>query len=232
MPTRGELIDRFRFMAFFLAVSILALALLHACQSASLDDIEPAGTTYFPLSVGNTWVFTSSRSLPDSTTLVTKDTLQIDESVVAGGKRFYRLRWSSWSGTQTGTWVYRDEAGNVHWSDSPQAHSHDFLVFDAKVGATWNTGRDGCLDSLRMWDDYAVVETPYGRFDGVQVIGDVARCSDFGWGVSTARGIGPVRWVQITIAGQIDWLLSEAHVRDDAAPHILAEKPRITNTNH
>ncbi len=219
-------------MAFFLAVSVLALALLYACQSAPSDDIQPAGASFFPLSVGNTWVFTSSRSLADSTLLVTRDTLLIDESVVAKGKRFYRLRWTSWSGTQTDTWVYRDGAGNLHWSDSPQSPTHQFLVFDAKVGKSWDTGRDGCLDSLRMWDDYAVVETPYGRFDGVQVIGDVARCSDFGWGVSTARGVGPVRWVQITIAGPIEWVLTEARINDDAAPKVLAAKPRITNDNH
>lgn len=218
-------------MAFFLAVSVLALAVLHACQSASVDDIQPAGSTFFPLSVGNTWVFTSSRSLPDSTTVVAKDTLLIDESTVVSGKRLYRLLWSSWSGTQSDTWVWRDDSGNVHWTDSPQARSHRFLVFGAKVGETWETGRDGCLDSLRMWEDYAVVETPYGRFDGVQVIGDVTRCADYGWGVSTARGVGPVRWVQVTIAGPIEWLLTEAHVQDDAAPNILAEKTRIVN-NH
>ncbi len=232
MSGRGQLFGRVGFTAFFLAVCLLAMVALHACQFSASDEIQPAGPSFFPLSVGNSWVFTSTRNLADSTSLVTKDTLSIDESATAQGKRFYRLLWTSWSGSQTDTWVYRDNAGNIHWSDSPQGPTHRFLVFGAGVGETWDTGQDGCLDSLRMWDDYAVVETPYGRFDGVQVIGDVARCADFGWGVSTARGIGPVRWVQMTIAGSIEWVLTEARVHDDDAPHILAEKPRITNNNH
>ena len=83
-----------------------------------------------------------------------------------------------------------------------------------------------------MWDDYAVVETPFGRFDGVQVIGDLARCPDFGWAVSTAKGVGPVRWVQETIAGPIEWMLTETRVHDDGAAPVLAEKPRIINDQH
>jgi len=229
MPDRGRLLDSLSFTVFFLAVTFGALALLLACHSLSDDGIHPAGPSFFPLSVGNNWVFTASREAHDSAVQETKDTLLIDQTVTTHGKRFYRLRWTSWSGTRTDTWVCRDRAGNVHWSDSPESESHQFLVFDAAVGEAWHTGRDGCLDSLRMWDDYAVVETPYGRFDGVQEIGDIAQCADFGWGVSTARGIGPVRWTQITIAGSVEWLLTEAQVHDDLSPAPIAEKPRITN---
>jgi hypothetical protein len=232
MSSREQLFGKPGFTAFFLVVSLCAIALLHACRSSSNDEIQPAGPSFFPLSVGNSWVFTAMRHFPDSVYLETKDTLLIEETVQADGKKFYRLRWTSWSGTQTDTWVWRDKSGNIHWSDTPQGRSHQFLIFDACVGETWDTGREGCLDSLRIWDDYAIVETPYGRFDGVRVIGDVNRCADFGWGVSMARGIGPVRWVQITIAGTVEWVLTDARIGDDLIPPSLGEKPLITNNGH
>ena len=230
MPDRGRLVSRIRFTVSFLAVAVGAIALLHACHSLSDDDIHPAGPSFFPLSVGNSWVFTASasRTARDSAILETKDTLLIDQKVIFQGRRYYRLRWTSWSGAQTDTWVYRDHIGNVHWADSPGSEGHRFLMFNAAVGDTWHTGREGCLDSLRMWDDYAVVETPYGRFDGAQEIGDIGHCLDFGWGVTTVRGIGPVRWTQVTIAGPIEWLLTDAQVHDDLSP-TLSEKPLITN---
>ena len=75
---------------------------------------------------------------------------------------------------------------------------------------------DACLKSLALIDDYAVVNTPVGRFDGTREIGGGwIDCTDVGWTADFARGVGPVRWEAITIAGPTNWLLVDARIRDE-----------------
>jgi hypothetical protein len=228
MPIRGQLFGRLSYTAFFLLIGFGGLLILHACRSSMVTYTEPAGNSYFPLAEGNIWVFAADpRTDPQAAGRL--DTLLIDQVRYVKGERFYRLRWNIWDTPDHSRWLHRGADGNVYWADSPGAEKHPFLMFSADVGDTWCAGLNSCLDSLRLWEEFAVVETPYGRFDDVHVIGDVTRCTDIGWDISAAQGIGPVKWANITIAGLHQWLLVEARIQDDQFRTLAAGKPRLVS---
>lgn len=228
MPIRGQLFGRLSYTAFFLIIGLGGFLLLHACRSSMVTHVEPAGTSFFPLAEGNRWVFAAD-PLTDPQAAGRRDTLLIDRVRYFEGERYYRLKWSIWESLSSARWVHREPDGNVYWADSPGGKKHPFLLFNADVGDTWSTGLNACLDSLRLWEEFAVVETPFGRFDDVQVIGDVTRCADMGWDISAAQGIGPVKWSTISIAGLHQWLLVEAQIQDDQFRALAAGKPLPVN---
>jgi len=197
---------------------ILLLLMLTACSRQPVD-VVPVGESYMPLAVGNTWVF-KAESYSDAPipTPTHHDTVAITAKVVAQGVEFFRLE-GTWPGfSNGGLWVYRVSNGNVFVAPEPEIGGSAFLVFDAEVGQRWPLDESvhGCLNSLALLDDYAVVNTPAGRFDGVREIGGGwIDCSDFGWTASFARGVGPVRWEAITIAGPTNWVLIDARIHDD-----------------
>ena len=198
----------------FLWVAILLLiGLLHACGSEPTKTVQTAGSSFFPLSVGNKWYFSWDR---DGGGTPSTDTVQIDAVSGFGGSAYYHLR-CSWPGFRDGLWIRRDPRGNLTWSASGRGPEHQFLLFDVPAGAVWPTGLPECIDSLSMYGEYEVATTPYGRFDGVREIGDLGRCIDAGWGVKLARGVGPVAVSWITIAGPSECLLTKADVKDDAS---------------
>lgn len=201
----------------WLAIIVL-LGLIHACNSQSTKTMQTAGNSFFPLAKGNLWIFQWDSSHPGQSQA---DTVLIDDVAVYGEDSYYHLR-GSWPGFQQGQWVRRLENGNLTWTTHPRGPEHQFLLFDAAVGTVWPTGLSECTDSLSMHDDYAVVTTPYGRFDGVREIGDIGQCMDAGWGIKLARGVGPVAVSWITYGGLNRCLLVAAHLKDDAltASHI------------
>lgn len=198
-------------------VLILALA---GCARQPVD-VAPAGESFMPLAVGNQWIYQEgaydAATMPMSTS---RDTVSITAKSVVQGVEFFRLE-ATWPGfSDGGLWVYRASNGNVFVSKKPQIGGTAFLIFDAEVGQRWPLGETlhGCLTSLALLDDYAVVNTPAGRFDGAREIGGGwIDCTDFGWTADFARGVGPVRWEAITIAGPTNWLLIEAEIHDDFA---------------
>lgn len=202
------------------------LSLIHSCSSDSGANVHTAGTSFFPLAIGNKWILVSdlSAGMPKSTA----DTVLVDNRVIRGSKTFYHVR-SSLVFLRSVTWVRRDDEGNLLWCATPGEVEQLFLKFDGPVGHSWRTGMANCDDSLSMRDDYAVVNTPYGRFDGVLEIGDNRCCADAGWAIRLARGVGPVSMVQVTIAGARQWLLSGAQVHDDASAHGGSRPERIVD---
>lgn len=218
-------------IAFFLITTLAVVGVLDACHSSS--GIRPAGSSFFPLSKGNVWVFVERADNPAGASLgTTQDTIRIDRERTVSGRRFYHLT-SNWPGIGPDLWLTRADNGDILWTEAPGQELRSFLMFSEDVGETWSTGLPMiCLDSLRMWDDYAIVDTPYGRFDGVHEIGDIAACADFGWGVSTARGVGPVRWLQISFVGVLERVLVSAHVQDDgpAQQAVLPSSARLVNS--
>ncbi len=188
------------------------VAILHSCGPEPTKSVQTAGNTFFPLSVGNKWIFLCEKASIGGRLV---DTLRIDAKTSRGGSDYYRLR-GLWPGFEHGLWVHRDNGGNLSWAADGMGPEHQFLLFDAPVGAAWPTGLPVCADSLSMHDDYAVVTTPYGRFDGAREIGDVGHCMDAGWDIRLARGIGPVAYSVMTIAGPNVYLLTGAVVKDDS----------------
>ena len=201
-PILGQLI--------WLAIVTL-LCLLHACGPEPTKAVQTAGNSFFPLAVGNRWIF---RWNGGQTGQTYTDTVQIVDRAVYGDDAYYRIR-CDWPGFQEGRWIRRLGNGNLTWTTHPRGPERQFLLFDAAVGTVWLAGLADCVDSLSMQDDYTVVTTPYGRFDGAREIGDVGRCPDNGWGIKLARGVGPVVLSSITIAGPNHGLLVDARVADD-----------------
>lgn len=196
-------------------VLIFALA---GCSRQPVD-VAPAGESFMPLAVGNTWVF-KAESYTDAVvpTPTHHDTVSITGKSVVQGVEFFLLE-ATWPGfSNGGLWIYRAANGNVYVSTEPKVGGSAFLIFDAEVGQRWPLDESvhGCLNSLALLDDYAVVTTPAGRFDGAREIGGGwVDCTDFGWTANFARGVGPVRWEAITIAGPTNWVLIEANIHDD-----------------
>lgn len=199
-----------------IAPIILILALT-ACSRQPVD-VVPAGESFMPLAVGNVWVF-KAEAYNDAVvpTPTRHDTVAVTAKTVVQGVDFFRLE-ATWPGfSNGGLWVYRASNGNVYVAREPEIGGSAFLIFDAEVGQRWPLDETvhGCLNSLALLDDYAVVTTPAGRFDGAREIGGGwIDCSDFGWTANFARGVGPVRWEAITIAGPTNWVLIDAHIQD------------------
>jgi hypothetical protein len=193
-------------------VVIAVFAVLAGCRQAVSRDVHTAGDSFFPLAEGNRWIFTASGI--DGRVL--RDTVLIDAKERAGDIDFFRVR-ASWPGFEDGLWVRRDSEGNLLWATRPGGVGGMLLRFDAMIGNRWGTAGllHECIDSIAMFDNYAAVRTPYGLFDGARLFGCLPSCSDFGWGVSAARGIGPVVWYSVTIAGPHEWRLVTADIHDD-----------------
>jgi hypothetical protein len=174
--------------------------------------VHPAGDSYFPLAQGNQWVFASYSDGQETS----RDTIVIDRISYINGWRYYHLC-VGWPGCRDGLWVRRDKLGNLIWAKEPGSEGQPFLRFDSKDGDRWqiDPGLRADIDSLTMYDSYAAVRTPYGLFDGVRSFGCLPSCGDSGWGVSTARGIGPVIWTEPAMAGGHERLLISASVGDD-----------------
>jgi len=172
----------------------------------------PAGDSFFPLARGNQWVY----AWFDRGREMGRDTVSIDMMAQIDGVKYFRVN-APWPGFGGGLLVRRDAKGNLIWDSHPDTSNRALLKPYAKVGERWATGfaNQPCADTFAMSDDYAVVATPYGLFDGAKQIGAVNRCADYGWGISLARGIGPVSWVNIGFAGTRTWLLVSADIHDD-----------------
>lgn len=199
---------------------IVLILALTGCARQPVD-VVPAGESFMPLAVGNQWIFEEQQQyVRDSYVASRRDTVSVTAKSVRQGVEFFKLE-ASWPGfEEDGLWLSRGSNGNVYVSAKPQLGGTAFLVFDAEVGQRWPLGETlhGCLTSLALLDDYAVVNTPAGRFDGAREIGGGwIDCTDFGWTADFARGVGPVRWEAITIAGPTNWLLIEADIHDDFA---------------
>jgi hypothetical protein len=205
--------------------SYLALTLLLAGCNQHAVDVVPAGESYFPLSVGNRWVFDRyAAAYSESAQPLGRDTVLIDARTKVAGRTYYHLRttWPGFSGD--GGWVRRDTEGNLFWSAFPGGPGNLYMHFDAAVGQRWPLPEEfsDCLQSLQLLDDYAVVNTPAGRFDGAREIGGGwIDCTDFGWTADFARGVGPVRWEAITIAGPTNWLLVAASIHEEVSAPVV-----------
>ena len=212
MSERREIVGTVAVGGTVLMVLLAMLGGLAGCNTVSGHDIRPAGDSFFPMSVGNEWVFASYSGGRE----ISRDTVRIVEVTYDGGWRYYRLQ-ARWPGFGDGLWVRRDQRGNLVWASEPGGNGYTLLRFDENIGARWETGPgpQECVDSLAMYDNYAAVRTPYGLFDGARSFGCVPSCSDFGWGVTAARGIGPVQWTEVTISGGREWLLVTADFGDD-----------------
>ncbi len=201
-------------------LSVLAVAGVLGCSAEGVD-LQSAGTSYFPLSVGNRWIFQSER-IDEATVPTTRtDSIVVIARTKVQGHSYYHVL-GSWPGfSNGGLWVRRDDSEHVSWAQTPGRDLGVLFDFDAAVGQRWPLGGafGDCLKSLQLLDDYAVVTTPYGRFDGVrQLGGGWIDCTDVGWAADFARGVGPVHWESISIAGPTSWLLVSATIQDDDAP--------------
>ncbi|HEX9750914.1 MAG TPA: hypothetical protein VGB22_06490 [candidate division Zixibacteria bacterium] len=188
-------------LGLMLVVAVVAIAGVSGCQRVQVDaQTRPL----FPLELGNEWTYLAQGGIQDGE----KRTLAIDSAVTRDHRRYFHL-----SGFPISLWVYRDRSGNLQWVDHPGSAASPFLRFDADVNEQWESHLSDCGSSW-MADDYAVVETPYARFDGATIIVIDNGCLDRGLSVSVARAVGPVYWETISISGPTQWLLTSVHIND------------------
>ncbi|GAB4316484.1 MAG: hypothetical protein Kow0074_04430 [Candidatus Zixiibacteriota bacterium] len=231
MTERSSTITRVASMAWFLGIMVLILAVIHACGSRTQIEIQPAGESFLPLAEGNLWVFEvrSDDGIAESE-VRDLDTVRIDRVIDLDGQRYYRIR-ANWPDLAGHRWLTRAPNGDVYWTEAPGEPLFPYLLFSRDVGETWNTGlASGCVGVLQMSDDYAVAETPFGRFDGVHMIGTTPQGRHAGcWGLSVARGIGPVLWFSGDGESPQIRRLVNARVRDDEPTTVSPPLSRIVN---
>lgn len=212
-----------------LIAGMAVLMVLYACRSSNTEEIYPAGESFFPLAIGNQWIFRQTPWQLAGAEPRPVDTILIDRAETHDGRRFFHLRGGGSSFLTAGLWVRRDASGDLLWTREPGGAEKLFISHNANLGDTWYAGLGDCLDSLSLYDDYAVINTPFGRFDGVRELGDLAQCPDFGWGIDLARGVGPIRWMRMTISGPQEWVLSDLRISDEAARYAAQERARLIN---
>ena len=158
-------------------------------------------SSYFPFRAGNRWVW-SHRVREDSSE-------SIIDSVQRNGHEYFRF--THLRELDTALVRFNEKSQVVMYTDSGEVV---WLDFGLKIGDKFKVGLPGALFSdwwvtLRRNDDTVSVGgiryTHCFRFDATP-------CCDRGWIEWFAPGIGPIRRIQITIAGGIPYELSSAHV--------------------
>ena len=176
-------------------------------RSRAQTPTAPAAAEFFPLAVGNFWIFASEgRFAGDSMTVrITgiESTEQCD---------YYRLE--GWSDealmvrmTPEGQLVARDERGGA------ESLLYDFA---APVGKSWTPFAGGeCPAALaRVESRDETIETPAGVFENAFVVGySGSNCADAGLSREAfASRVGPISRESLTIAGPRRMLLQQASV--------------------
>lgn len=130
---------------------------------------DTGSSSYFPLQVGNEWVYNSEQFSYGY------DTIRVDSAITLGGRQYYRLNqsipvWVSYKGKyETDYWLTTDKTGNVY--ALVNGEERPLMLFDQeKVSSENYFGWDDVLSRTSLTISHK--EIPLGdelRIDGVIV---------------------------------------------------------------
>ncbi len=194
----------------YVSVSFVVVLLINTSLfPQTLDDLS-----YFPLNVGNQWIYEhSDHSMTD--TVVVADTQRVDNKLYYAVKENYdRYLWFRKDNEKyyiVDTLAFKLDPSNIK----------EYLLYDfgAQTGQSWNTPLTSILLDceysgtvfLNSKKDTAV--TPYGTFDSCYAFLREVQCVDAGrvkeW---FAQGIGRVAYHDESISGIRDYLLKWVNI--------------------
>ena len=173
-------------------------------RSRALQLHRPAN--YFPLTVGNSWTYTTEGRAASGTV-----TVRVTESVETAGQQYFRLE----GFTLQPALVRVDSHGRLLEFRPDSGTEHLWYDFGAATGTTWMPELPHpCLGAAKLASRGSGVEVPAGDFDDVLVIRyGTTNCADAGIQEEVfAPNVGLIRRTETTIAGPRVMVLSEARV--------------------
>ncbi|MEN6602078.1 MAG: hypothetical protein ABFD86_06645, partial [Bryobacteraceae bacterium] len=171
-------------------VSLLFLWLAVACFAGANPD-------YFPLQVGNTWVYRTSGAVTSVATLEIARWGWIENRI------YYFLRNTSGDGQ----WVRMDDSGTLWvWDDAGKADKI-LAAFNGPVGDVYPTAMDPCNKAAMVTSRNWKHSGPIGEFDWALLIGySTPVCADAGLERELyLPWVGMIYRVENTIAGPRRW---------------------------
>ncbi len=171
-------------------VSLLLLWLAVACFAGANPD-------YFPLQVGNTWVYRTSGSG------VSVETLEIARWGWIENRIYYLLR----NASGDGQWVRMDDSGTLWaWDDAGKTDKL-LAAFNGRVGDSYPTAMNPCNKAAMVASRNEKYSGPVGVFDWALLIGYSASvCADAGLERELyLPWVGMIHRAETTIAGPRRW---------------------------
>ncbi len=182
--------------------------------------VDPA-SSYFPLQVGNQWVYQADASLcPPSLPCLphTSTTVSVRERLVGGSGRTYVALENYFEGRRL---VQVSPRGAVTEKDPAGRPDHLWYLLQAPVGTRWRISQaepiDPCIDGteIRVASRTDTVKVPAGEFRNVVRLQYGLGCMDGGIGAEwLAPGVGLIKRVGESIGGAWGMVLVAARVDD------------------
>ncbi len=161
------------------------------------------GQDYFPLEVGNQWIYRIGGSLSG---VLTPSTFvaEITGARVIDGKEYFQL-----TGMPGGTRLLRkNDAGTLVFFSEQDRAEHNWVAFEANTGEAFRTEIDDCNPTAVIQSKNAELRSPLGDFrDGALRVGYApGRCADAGLISETFLPyVGLVQRRMSNIAGEVVW---------------------------
>ena len=177
----------------------LVLAALPQVGEGSIAD-------YFPLEVGNQWIYEQSGRISGQTIVV-----EVLDSEWIEGYQYALLAGIA----REGTWVRVSDEGILLNLDRASGREAVWADFSATAGQEYSTEFDPCSPRARVVSRSATIQVPVGEFENALAVGyPMSFCADAGLESDYfVPGVGLVEHTQLTIAGPSTLSLIYARIR-------------------
>src|SRR5262245_19170810 len=148
----------------------MSRANIGACLALCLGDIAFPQADYFPLQVGNQWVYRASgRGQPI--------VMEVLKSAVFDGNTYYLTH----NFLNSDTWLRTRDDGALVAYDPGTKQDSALVVFDADEGSGYSTSIDPCNSTAKVVSRSAKTGLPVGQFDNALAIDySPPKCADAG----------------------------------------------------
>ena len=189
-------------------MGVAAVGMTVAAIGVSAAPLQAAGAEYFPLQVGNQWIYqTSTRFFNGPATVVN----------IPGKKAFGSTSYFIVEGLAHETLYMRsDDSGKLFVYDERTGGEAQYADFATAVGGSYRTSADPCNATANVLARDAKLTTPVGEFtNALHVEYPAANCADAGLGDDYfVPYIGLVKRQGVTIAGPSSTELVYARIGD------------------
>jgi len=167
--------------------------------------LAAASPDYFPLHVGNQWVYRQGGAFPGEPVVV-----DIPRSEVFEGRSYSLVRGFG----ESNAWLRMDENGTLHAYDPDRRQELVWAAFATPAGGTYRTAINQCNNMATVESRDAKASVPAGEFgNALEIRYPAANCADAGLtSEKYLPWIGLVERTSLTIAGPRTWKLSYARV--------------------
>lgn len=169
--------------------TFIASALLLSAAVAAAFGAEP---DYFPLAVGNSWVYRVTEGRIPGTEVV-----EVGGTATIEGRNYFRVKFFG-----RDVFLRTASDGTLYEYDANAKREKVWIAFAAETGQTFATERDNCTRSGKIEGKAVKYSGPAGTFTNALQISFVQSCSDAGIQSETYLPyVGMVEHVEDNIAG-------------------------------